>query len=128
MKLQIQDTATSGSGNVQHTATQALDIDVVAATSGGPPPPPPPTCYTSIPDGLAHFTTQGCFTQSTTNPNVYTTRSTVMMNGGTLTGYGQTFTVTTTSDGSPGHFTAPNSTIAIGGVGSPSTSVVHATR
>ncbi len=116
VKLQIQDTATSGSGNVQHTATQPLDIDVVAATPGAPPPPPPPTCYTSIPDGLAHFTTQGCFTQSTTNPNVYTTRSTVMMNGGTLTGYGQTFTVTTTSDGSPGHFTAPNSTIAIGGV------------
>jgi hypothetical protein len=36
-----------------------------------------------------------------------------MLNGATLTGYGQTFTVTTTSDGSPEHFTAPNSTIQI---------------
>ena len=116
VKLQIQDTATSSSGNVQHTYVATDQIDVVAPTPGAPPPPPPPTCYTSIPDGLAHFTTSGCFTQSATNPNVYTTRSTVMMNGGTLTGYGQTFTVTTTADGSPGHFTAPNSTIAIGGV------------
>jgi hypothetical protein len=113
IRMRIQDTA---SGNVQHTAIVTDTVDVVVPPVNAPPPPPPPTCYTSIPDGLAHFTTDGCFTQSTTNANVYTTRSDVMLNGGTLTGYGQTFTVTTTSDGSPGHFTAPNSTIAIGGV------------
>ncbi|HEX3617456.1 MAG TPA: PKD domain-containing protein, partial [Solirubrobacteraceae bacterium] len=114
VKLQIQDTAKSD--NVQHRYVATDNIDVVAPTPGAPPPPPPPTCYTNVPDGLADFTTDGCFTQSTTNPNVYTTRSDVMLNGATLTGYGQTFTVTTTSDGSPGHFTAPNSSIAIGGV------------
>jgi len=114
VKLQIQDTAKTG--NVQHTYVATDNIDVVAPTPGAPPPPPPPMCYTNVPDGLADFTTDGCFTQSTTNPNVYTTRADVMLNGATLTGYGQTFTVTTTSDGSPGHFTAPNSTIAIGGV------------
>jgi hypothetical protein len=114
VRLRIMDTANSG--NAQHTAIITQTIDVVEPTSNTPPPAPPPTCYPSLVVGLAHFTTTGCFTQSTTNPNVYTTRSTVMLNGGTLTAYGQTFTVTAAPDGTAGHFTAPNSTIAIGGV------------
>jgi hypothetical protein len=97
-----------------HTVVVPLMFNVVAAT-GPPPPQPTAKCYTSVTSGLAYFTTTGCFTQSTTKPNVYTTRSDVTLNGATLTGYGQTFTVTTTGDGSPGHFTAPNSTIQIGG-------------
>lgn len=114
VRLRIQDTANGN--NVQHTAIITQQIDVVAPTANTPPPPPPPTCYPSVTSGLAYFTTDGCFTQSTTDPNVYTTRSDVMLNGATLTGYGQTFTVTTSPDGGSGNFTAPNSTIAIGGV------------
>jgi PKD domain len=113
VRLQIKDTVNGG--NIQHTAIVTQTVDVVEPTTNTPPPPPPPTCYPSLVVGLAHLTTTGCFTQSTTNPSVYTTRSTVMLNGGTLTAYGQTFTVTTAPDGTAGHFTAPNSTIEIGG-------------
>jgi hypothetical protein len=105
----------SDSNYTPHTAIVPLTFNVVAPTPGAPPPPPPPTCYPSVTSGLAYFSTTGCFTKSASNPNVYTTRSDVMLNGATLVGYGQTFTVTTTSDGSAGHFTAPNSTIQIGG-------------
>ena len=114
VRLRIMDTANTG--NVQHTAIITQTINVVAPTPNTPPPPPPPTCYKNVAAGLADFTTTGCFTQSNTNSAVYTTRSDVMLNGATLTGYGQTFTVTTSPDGGAGHFTAPNSTIAIGGV------------
>jgi hypothetical protein len=114
VKVKITD-GVNYSQYTPHTTIVPLTFNVVAPTPGAPPPPPPPTCYPSVISGLAHFTTTGCFTQSTTNPNVYTTRSDVMLNGATLTGYGQTFTVTTTSDGSAGHFTAPDSTIQIGG-------------
>jgi hypothetical protein len=112
--MKISDTANGG--NVQHTATITDTVDVVEPTSSTPPPPPP-TCYTNLSFQLSEFTTTGCFTQSTTDPNVYTTRSDVKFNGATLTGYGQTFTVTEPTNSDPGgHFTAPNSTIAIGGV------------
>ena len=116
VKVRITDGVNyTDSSYTPRTVVVPLTFDVVAPTPGAPPPPPQATCYHDVTSGLAYFATTGCFTQSTTNPNVYTTRSDVLLNGATLTGYGQTFTVTTTGDGSPGHFTAPNSTIQIGG-------------
>jgi hypothetical protein len=102
-------------GNFQltHTVTITKTVTVVKATSTGPPPPPPCT-LTRIAFQLSEFTTDGCFTQTSSSPARWQTRSAVKLNGVPLPGYGQTFTITGPTAGEPGgHLTAANSTIQL---------------
>jgi hypothetical protein len=96
-----------------HTTMVTRTINVVKAGST-PPPPPPPPCVSRVAFQLSEFTTGGCFTKTSSSPDRWVTRSTVKLNGITLPGFGQTFTITAPTASEPGgHFTAPNSTIQL---------------
>ena len=109
VRVKITDTGTGG--NPTHTTTITQTITVGTATT---PPPPPPPCYKRVAFKLSEFTTTGCFTQISSSPQRWTTRSAVKLNGITFPDFGQTFTITGPTAGEPGgHFTAPNSTIQL---------------
>ena len=64
---------------------------------------------------LSHFTTDGCFTQTSSSSGVYQTRSAIKLNGVSLPAFGQTFTIIKPTSSEPGgHLTAPNSTMQLG--------------
>jgi hypothetical protein len=103
-------------GNFQQTHTTVITrtISVVEPSSGGPPPPPPPPCVKRVAFKLSEFTTDGCFTQTSSSPQRWQTRSAIKLNGIPLPGFGQTFVITGPTAGEPGgHFTAPNSTMQL---------------
>ena len=78
-----------------------------------PPPPPPPPCTKEVHFDLSQFKTSGCFTQTGSNPDTYTTTDAVKLNGISFADFGQTFTITASYGGLAGHFTAPNSAIQL---------------
>ena len=96
------------------TVDKTVDVENPPADQPPPPPPPPPApCQKEIHFALSQFRTDGCFAQTGSNPDVYTTRDTVKLNGITFPSFGQTFTIVSPSNGDGGHFTAPNSAIQL---------------
>ena len=120
-------------GNPTHTITVTRTIDVTpttsttsttstistaptAPTTSTPTAVPPPSCLQTVIVALSEFKTPGCFTLVSSAPNQWTTTSSVTLNGILLPDYGQTFTITDATPSEPGgHFTAPNSTMQLGG-------------
>lgn len=100
-------------GNVPpvHTVIVTKTI-TVAATGGGQPPPPP--CVKRVAFQLSEFTTNGCFTKTSSSPERWVSTDAIKLNGVAFPDFGQTFTVTAPTVAEPGgHFTAPNSTIQL---------------
>jgi hypothetical protein len=98
---------------VGHETDATRTIDVQNPPADAPPPPPPPPCIKEVHFDLSQFKTGGCFTQVDSNPDRYTTRDAVTLNGISFPSYGQTFTITEPYGGLAGHFTAPNSAIQL---------------
>jgi hypothetical protein len=108
--VEITDSA-GHTGDVRHT------VNVVQPAPGAQPPPssPAPPCVKTLDFALSEFTTDGCFTQTGTEPSAtYQTTDAVALNGIHFADFGQTFTITTPTTAEPGgHFTAPNSSIQL---------------
>jgi hypothetical protein len=115
VSVRITDSGGGTTSDPSHTATVTRTINVVAASSTAPPPPPPP-CKSNLHFELSEFTTTGCFAHISTSPDRWTTTSAVKLNGILLPDFGQTFTITGPTAADPGgHFTAPSSTVQLGG-------------
>jgi hypothetical protein len=101
--------------------TRTIDAEVPAPPAPGTPappaPPPPPPCVKTVAFQLSELTTDGCFTQTATEPSRrWETTAAVRLNGITFPDYGQTFTITEPTTSEPGgHFKAPDSAIQLGG-------------
>src|SRR4029077_15280265 len=112
VRVKITDTGGGNTGNPSHTATVTRAIDVVAPSPNSPPPPPPKPCVNTVAFKLSQFKTAGCFSQTSSSPDTWTTTSAVTLNGIMLPDFGQTFTITGPTPSEPGgHFNAPSSTM-----------------
>ena len=117
-EVAVEITDSTGRHMPGHYADVRRTIDVETPAPGAPPQqpaPPPPPCTKKLAFQLSEFTTDGCFTQTGTSPERWTTTDAIKLNGIAFADFGQTFTVTYPSAGEPGgHFTAPSSSIQLG--------------
>ena len=117
VEVQITDNqGTTNSQNPTHTTTVTRTINVVAPT---------PTSRlrrrrrrAPRPSRLGSRSSRPTAVSPPDGRNQWTTTSAITVNGISLPDYGQTFTITDSATGVPGHFTAPNSTLK--STGSPS--------
>ena len=103
---------------IRDSATPVHEIVVTRTLNLGPRPadvprPPPAPCVKKLTFGLSEFTTEGCFTN--TSSKRWETTAAVKLNGISFPDFGQTFVITEPTAAQPGgHFTATRSAIQLG--------------
>lgn len=119
--VRVRITDRDGLAGNQHTtvATRTFTVGTPPApVPGAPPAPEPAPCEKRLAFELSEFHTKGCFRQVRTSPSPqWETTSEVELNGIRIPDFGQRFVITEpTKDEPGGHFTAPNSSLRLGGL------------
>ena len=113
VRVRIRDSAAP-----KHETVVDRTLNVQDPPADAPPPPPPAPCVKQLAFALSEFKTEGCFKQTATSPSEqWETTSAVKLNGIPFPDFGQTFRISFPTSTEPGgHFTAPDSTIQLGGL------------
>lgn len=109
VRVRFRDSATPA-----HEKIVSRTLNVVDYT---PPPagtPPAPPCVKRLAFALSEFTTEGCFSKSSVQPERWETTAAVKLNGITFPDSGQRSVITFPTAGEPGgHFSSANAAIKL---------------
>ncbi len=110
VKVRIRDAATP-----LHETIVTRTFEVVEAPPDATPTPTPAPCIQDLTFALSQFTTEGCFTNVSAQPEQWETTAAIKLNGVVFPDFGQTFTITKPTTAEPGgHFKALDASVQLG--------------
>lgn len=123
LRVTMSDSPDPSSTNPPHSGSATRTIDVEPAPTPAPPAPgapapapapPAPPCTQQVDFALSGFKTNGCFTKTGSNPDVWVTTDQVHLNGIAFADSGQRVIITGPTTSEPGgHVKSDNAAIQL---------------